>query len=86
MIHGRLDGFLKLVARVACRPLLQCTEVFDKVRIILELIFVNPFLSMMFSYMVTATRIHDPLLEMCALNDVGMPVASFNSELDGDYH
>ena len=84
MIHGRLDGFLQLVARLACRLLFQCAEVFDKVRRILELISDNPCLWVMFAYMVTASRIPDPLLEICALNNVGLPVASCNFELDGD--
>ena len=39
----------------------------------------------MFACMVVASRIPNPLLEMCALNNVGMPVASCNSKLDGDY-
>lgn len=35
--------------------------------------------------MVVVTGIPDPLLEMCAQNDAGIPIASFNSELNGDY-
>ena len=39
----------------------------------------------MFAYMVVAVGIPDPLLEMCALNNAGMSVTLFDSELDGDY-
>jgi len=35
--------------------------------------------------MVATARIPDPLLERCAPNDVGLLVASFDFELDGDY-
>jgi len=39
----------------------------------------------MFSYMIAVARIPNLLLEMCAQNDVGPPVASFDYELDVDY-
>ena len=39
----------------------------------------------MFAYMVAASRVPNPLLEICALNDVGLPIASCDFELDGDY-
>ena len=39
----------------------------------------------MFAYMVAAVGIPYPLIGMCTLNDVGLPVALFNFELDGDY-
>ena len=39
----------------------------------------------MFAYIVAAVKRPDPLLEMYALNDVGLPIASFDSKLDGDY-
>jgi len=35
--------------------------------------------------MVAASGIPYPLLEMCTLKDVGLPVASWDFELDGDY-
>ena len=39
----------------------------------------------MFADMVAASGIPDRLLEMCALNDVGLPIDSCDSDLDGDY-
>ena len=83
MRHGRRDGFLQWVARRACRLLLRCAEVFDTVCRILEIISDKPCLRVMFAYMVAASRIPDPLLEICALNDVGLPIASCDFELDG---
>lgn len=39
----------------------------------------------MFAYMVAASRIPNPLIEIGALNDVGLPIASCDFELDEDY-
>jgi len=39
----------------------------------------------MFACMVATSRILDPLLEMFNPNDVGLPIASCDSDLDGDY-
>jgi len=38
----------------------------------------------MFAYMVAASKIPDPLLEIGALSDAGLPVASCGFELDED--
>ena len=65
MIHGRLDGFFKLVVSPACRLLLQCDKVFGNVQRILELISGSHFIRAIFSYMVVAAGILDKLLEMC---------------------
>jgi len=35
--------------------------------------------------MVAASRIPNPLLEICDINNVGLPVASCDSQFDGDY-
>ena len=38
----------------------------------------------MFAYMVGAVKRPDPLLEIGALSDAGLPIASCGSELDED--
>ena len=72
------------MANPACRLLRQCAEVLDMVRRILEIVLDNPCLRVMFAYMVVASKIPDPLLEIGALSDVGQPLASYSSELDED--
>jgi len=54
------------------------------VRRILEIVYDDPCTSVKFSYMVATSKIPVPLLEIGALSDADLPIASYGFELDED--